>query len=282
MKYQEIKVPRIFGTDGVHNPNEVNPYVGCLFSCSYCYVAGNENPDDGLRVKINAPQIVRRDIEQLDSSVAIFLSSLTDPYLYAERKYEITRRCIEEIIRHPAFRLSILTKSHLVTRDLDLLRQLDCCVEFSICALQREIQRVVEPFAPSVKKRLEAIEKLERNGTRTSVRIKPVLPFDLSDVVGIVRTVEGLISGSITVQGIDLQTPFVMRMALLAQKHFPDRLFRWLNEPERIREERAELKRFLKGHDRVTYREIDEVVREVRSRFSGTSRAVETRFPNAT
>lgn len=268
MKITEIKSKNIFGGDGIHNPNEINPYVGCMFHCTYCYVEGNRNPKHDLLVKVNAPELVRRDISQLDPGIPIFLSSQTDPYLYAEKKYQITRKCIDEIRRHPKYHLSILTKSDLVLRDIDLFRKLNCKVQFSISLIDEKFRKVIEPFAPPVSKRIRAIIELERNQVPTSVRIKPVLPFGFSDVKEIVETVEGLTSGKIIIQGIGLRYPYVVRMAQIAQEQFPEHYWRWIQDFNVVRENQIDLVGYLKNHDRVDYREIDEVIEEVEARFN--------------
>ncbi|MCP5014423.1 MAG: hypothetical protein GY938_03965 [Ketobacter sp.] len=171
-------------------------------------------------------------------------------------------------MREPAYRLSILTKSDLVLRDLDLLTQMDCVVQFSIAVLYNKIQRVVEPQAPSTKRRLDAIRILEAGGVKTSVRLKPVLPFDLACVKDIVDIAAEVTSGKIYVQGIDIGKPYLFRIAEIAQQYFPDKLERWLSQPEKIAEERAELVSFLKHHERVHYERIDDAYISARQQIA--------------
>jgi DNA repair photolyase len=238
-----------------------------MFHCTYCYVEGNEIPNADLYAKINAADIVERDIETCDPSIAIFLSSQTDPYLYAEKKYRITRACIERVARHPRYRLSILTKSDLVVRDIDLLAKMDCVVQFSIAVIDSEIQQVVEPSAPPTAQRLDAIRRLESAGIRTSVRIKPILPFGLTNARSVVEMVAEVTSGQIVVQGVDMGLPYMTRMAELAFRYFPDKLAQWLDRPDEVRAERDALIEYLKRHERVRYDEIGEVYRLVQARF---------------
>ncbi len=87
MEIIETNVNNIFGGANTHNPNEINPFIGCMFNCSYCYVEGNNDKSSKLYVKMNAAKLVERDIGNCNPRIAIFLSSQTDPYLYAEKKY---------------------------------------------------------------------------------------------------------------------------------------------------------------------------------------------------
>lgn len=267
MKIEEVQVQEIFGGPNVHNPNEINPYVGCMFHCVYCYVDGNEQPEGTLQAKVNAAEIVERDIETRDPGVAIFLSSQTDPYLFAEKKYAITRACIERIARHPRYRLSILTKSDLVVRDLDLLSRVPCEVQFSIAVMSPEVQGVIEPYAPPVAHRFEAIRKLEEAKIPTSVRIKPVLPFGFTPVREIVETAAQVTSGPLVVQGVDLGVTYMTRVAEAAYRHFPDQLAAWFTRPEEARAEREATIDYLRSHRRVRYEEVTDVYNLIQARF---------------
>lgn len=267
MKIEEIQVQTIFGGPNVHNPNEINPYVGCMFHCVYCYVDGNEEPEGTLQVKLNAAEIVERDIETRSPGVAIFLSSQTDPYVFAEKKYGITRSCIETVLRHPRYRLSILTKSDLVVRDLDLLSRIPCEVQFSIAVLNPEAQEVVEPYAPPVERRLSAIKQLEEAGIPTSVRIKPILPFGLTPVRELVETVASVTKGPLVVQGVDLGVTYMNRVAQAAYKHFPEQLTEWLMQPEKVRAEREATIDYLRSHPRVKYEAVADVLQLIQARF---------------
>lgn len=267
MKIEELQVQDIFGGPRVHNPNEINPYVGCMFHCVYCYVEGNEQPEGVLQAKVNAAAIVERDIESLDPSVAIFLSSQTDPYVFAEKKYEITRSCIECVKRHPRYRLSILTKSDLVVRDVDLLSQMRCEVQFSIAVMSPDVQQVIEPFAPPVTARLEAIRQLERAKIPTSVRIKPILPFGFTPVREIVEAAAEATSGPLIVQGMDLGLTYMTRVAEAAYRHFPDNLESWFTRPDEVRAERDATIAYLKSHERVRYEAVGEVYSLIQARL---------------
>ncbi len=107
----------------------------------------------------------------------IFLASVTDAYLPLERKYQLTRRILEKLIPLQP-NLGVQTKSDLVVRDIDLLRQFkDCEVGLTITTLDDKLRKEVEPFTSPVQRRIKALEKLKEAGINTYVFIGPILPF---------------------------------------------------------------------------------------------------------
>ena len=166
----------------------VNPFVGCQHACKYCYAeyytrkyTGHEEPwGSFVDVKINAPEILRREILRKKKGT-VFLSSLTDPYQPLEEKYKLTRKILELLLRNN-FSVCIQTKSALVLRDLDLFKKFkkQCEINFTITTLDESIRKVFEPFSSSVKEKLRAIKILKANGIEVYAFFGPVLPF-LSD-----------------------------------------------------------------------------------------------------
>jgi len=108
----------------------LNPYEGCSFNCQYCYIRGSkygENMEEQLSVKINAPEVLDRQLAlraKKGQYGIIALASATDPYLQAEEKYRMTEGLLKVILKH-RFPVLIITKSQMVLRDLDLLREID-------------------------------------------------------------------------------------------------------------------------------------------------------------
>ncbi|MBI5619365.1 radical SAM protein, partial [Candidatus Gottesmanbacteria bacterium] len=111
----------------------INPYVGCAFGCSYCYASfmgrfvGKTVADWGNYVfaKVNLPEVLNRELAKMkDKSKSILLSSVTDPYQGVEQKYQLTRKALELLLKHNwQGTVGILTKSPLVTRDIDLFKK---------------------------------------------------------------------------------------------------------------------------------------------------------------
>ncbi len=161
----------------------INPYVGCLHCCLYCYArfmkrfTGHLEPwGKFIDIKINGPDLIQEKTEKYKGK-SIFLSSVTDPYNPLEKKYRLTRKILEKLIPLQPD-LGILTKSDLVLRDLDLLKQFrNCEVGLTITTINDNLRREIEPPASLVQKRIEALEKLKEAGIETYVFIGPILPF---------------------------------------------------------------------------------------------------------
>ena len=161
----------------------INPYLGCGHGCRYCYAVFMKKfaAEDGpwgsfVRAKVNAPAVLARQLRRAGDGL-VTLSTVTDPYQPAERRYQLTRRCLIELAGS-GLEVSVLTKSDLVLRDIDVLK--DCGVRevrFTITTLDEGAVRAFEPGAPSVRRRLAALEELNSRGITTGVFIGPVLPF---------------------------------------------------------------------------------------------------------
>jgi DNA repair photolyase len=160
----------------------VNPYVGCEHGCTYCYarfmkrVTGHKEPwGKFVDVKINAPVLLQREIRKRRMG-RVWVSGTCDPYQPLERKYEITRKCLEVLLRHK-WPITIQTKSPLVLRDLELLKMFhDIEVGFTITTADENTRKIFEPNAPSVKDRVKALEILHSARLKTFAMIAPLLP----------------------------------------------------------------------------------------------------------
>lgn len=162
----------------------INPYVGCEHACVYCYARfmrrftghAEEQWGDFVDVKINAPEILERELSRNPKRGTVLLGSVCDAYQPVEEKYKITRAILEVLLKHD-FPVSILTKADLVIRDIDLLKQLsDCSVGLTITTLEEEITRDFEPYSSSPQQRLKALEMLHAAGIKAYAFIGPVLP----------------------------------------------------------------------------------------------------------
>ena len=193
----------------------VNPYVGCAFGCTYCYAryahryvmqraAEHDRLEDGLTsdfesmvpwlaferrifVKRDAPDILARALRTggerylgLINGDTILIGSATDPYQPAERRFRVTRRILEVLAEHPGLRIVIITKSPLITRDVDVLKRIvrhsQLRVQISLITVDRELARRIEPRSPTPESRLRAISRLREAGIETGVNCMPVLP----------------------------------------------------------------------------------------------------------
>lgn len=162
----------------------INPYIGCSHGCVWCYArfmrgyTGHENEEWGSFVdaKINAPEVLIKDIRRLKGKPTIFLSSVCDPYQPIEAKYKLTRKCLE-ILSQFQFPMSILTQSKLVTRDIDLFKKFkDLDVGMSFITMDKKATRIFQPMAAPPKAKVAALKKLHDQGIKTYIHLGPILP----------------------------------------------------------------------------------------------------------
>lgn len=167
----------------------VNPYRGCEHGCVYCYARPTHEQlgfssgldfERKILVKHRAPELLRQALSAPSwQPRVVCMSGVTDPYQPAERRFRLTRRCLEVLrdFRNP---VGIVTKNHLATRDLDVLSELaaHACVHVSVSVttLRNDLQRVMEPRTSTPGRRLEAIRKLSEAGVPVGVNVAPVIP----------------------------------------------------------------------------------------------------------
>jgi len=162
----------------------INPYLGCVHGCIYCYARFmtrfSKQPvvwGQFCDAKVNAADVLSKQLVNAKKGL-VSLSTVTDPYQTPERKYQLTRKILIALLA-AGFPVSILTKSDLVLRDIDVLQQFGretCDVGFSIATCDEVIRRQFEPRAPSIQKRMDALKILHASGIRTWVFIAPILP----------------------------------------------------------------------------------------------------------
>jgi DNA repair photolyase len=179
----------------------VNPLESCSFSCIYCYIRGSKygkNTAKTLAVKVNASELLEKQLSirtKKGECGIIALSSSTEPYMQIEEKLRLTRKLLEIIMKYK-FPVHVLTRSRLVLRDLDLLKEIDktailpddlktklkrgVIISLSISTLDERLAKILEPGAPAPKDRLEVVQKCKEEGFLVGVDYIPVLPF-LSD-----------------------------------------------------------------------------------------------------
>ncbi len=163
----------------------VNCYRGCIHACTYCfarqyheylgYGAGTDF-ETKIVVKVNAPEILRREMRTIKSDVHhLDFSFATDPYLPLEASYELTRRCLQ-VCAEFKFPVAVITKSPLVTRDIDVLQSLKCTVFFSIPFLTKEKSNAFELYTPIPEVRFAAMKRLHEAGISVGIAIAPIIP----------------------------------------------------------------------------------------------------------
>jgi len=173
---------RIPGVDYV-----INPYLGCGHGCRYCYAVfmrryarhhARAPWGTFVEVKANLPEVLTRELARKKQSGEAFLASVCDPYQPVEIKYRLTRSCLE-ILGNFGWKVSILTRSPLVSRDLGLLKALPAVsVGLSIPTDDDQVRRVLEPHAPPIPARIATLKKLHDAGLHPWVFIAPMLPLN--------------------------------------------------------------------------------------------------------
>jgi DNA repair photolyase len=167
----------------------LNPYMGCVHRCTFCYVRAferrAERPSDdrygtSIRVKVNVAEVLRRELARPSWEPApVAIGAATDPYQPAEGRYRLTRACIRALAeaRNP---FSIITRGPMIVRDIDVLveaaSRASVTVTFSIPTLDDDVWRKTEPSTAHPRQRLKAVSKLVDAGIKTGVGMAPILP----------------------------------------------------------------------------------------------------------
>jgi len=228
----------------------INPYRGCEHGCVYCYARPTHsylNLSPGLDfetriiAKVNAAERLRETLASRSyEPMSLNIGSATDAYQPAERRLRITRSVIE-VLAQAAHPFSIITKSALIERDLDLIAPMArrglAAVYVSVTTLDPELARVMEPRAASPQRRLRTIETLARAGVPVGVSVSPVIPF--LNEPELERVLEAAAAaGATSAFSIVLRLPWEVNPLFQQwlQQHFPGRAARIM---ARVREMRG-------------------------------------------
>jgi DNA repair photolyase len=217
----------------------INPYRGCTHSCHYCFARAfhtyldlgiGEDFSTKIVVKTNVAEVLRRELAAPRwSGETIAMGTATDPYQHCEGRYKLMRGILRALVdfENP---LSILTKSTMIVRDLDLFSELDevapLSVSMSVGTLDETVRRVVEPGTPPGRKRLEILSRFSEAGIRTGVLVAPILP-------GLSDNEEHLdeVLSACAEAGVDYAMPIVLHVRSSIREHFMpwmERTYPWL------------------------------------------------------
>lgn len=242
----------------------INPYVGCAFGCAYCYAryahryvierSVNAHPEQRelrdafetlppwlaferqIFVKENAAEVLRRALRfgsdrhlNLLKGEGIGIGTATDPYQPAERRFRITRGILEVLSEHEGLSVWIITKSPLVTRDVDLLRRIarhnQISVHISLITIDRELARRLEPRAPTPEARLRALARLREHGIEAGINVMPVLPgiTDRHDQLDpLIKAIAGAGATYLNACALRLRSAARQRYLPFIEKEFPE------------------------------------------------------------
>jgi DNA repair photolyase len=249
----------------------INPYIGCAFGCAYCYArythryvmeraASDEKMTEALGdaynrlppwlafernifVKRNAPEVLSRTLRfgsdrhlKLLEGETIVIGTATDPYQPAERRFRVTRGILEVLADHPGLSVVIITKSPLITRDIDLLSRINrlsnLAIHISLITLDRELARRIEPRAPTPESRVRALARLREAGIDAGINCMPVLPGitdNPSDLEALVKRVSEAGATYVGACAVRLQSAAKKRYLPFIEQEFPHLAERYRN-----------------------------------------------------
>jgi DNA repair photolyase len=227
----------------------VNPYRGCEHGCVYCYArpfheylgfSAGLDFESKILVKEDAPALLRKELSSPKwKPQALAMSGVTDCYQPAERRLEVTRRCLEVLaeFRNP---VGVITKNELVTRDIDVLQELAAhdaaVVMLSITTLDPEVARRMEPRASHPRDRLKAIERLAAAGIPVGVMVAPVVPAITDHEMPKILEAAAA-AGARTAGYVVMRLPGAVAglFERWLEEHFPDRKDKVLNRVRDLR-----------------------------------------------
>ncbi|WP_116789924.1 PA0069 family radical SAM protein [Flavobacterium psychrotrophum] len=222
----------------------MNPYQGCEHGCAYCFArptheywgySAGVDFERKIMVKKNAPELLEQFFKKRGyKPESILMSGNTDCYQPIERKLQITRKLLQVFLdyRHP---VDVLTKNALVTRDIDILKQLAeknlVTVSLSIPTVNEELRRKLEPRTSSVNTKLQAIETLSQNGIPVHVMVAPIIPglnsMEILNTVKVITEKGASSFGYTLVRLNDTVEPIFIDWL---EEHYPDRRDKVLNQ----------------------------------------------------
>ncbi len=175
--YEIIECKKALSPSGLPDIDyALNPYSGCEHGCIYCYGPNTTHSELStwrvVRVRRNIPDRLLRELPAVDGTIGI--GTVTDPYQYAEKRFRLTRFCLE-VLRSKNRRIHLHTKSDLVTRDIDLLQEISGVTGVTITTLDDRVSKMTEPGAPLPSKRLHALSELAAAGVNVYALVAPVM-----------------------------------------------------------------------------------------------------------
>ena len=191
VQYFEIPSRSLLNRTKPHMPFKwtINPYRGCEFGCKYCYARythefmemDGQDFEDKIYAKSAAAHLLRQELARVDRKDQIAIGTATDPYQPAERRFGCTRSLLEVFARERGRHLSLITKSDLIVRDIDLLREVArgnvLSIHLTITTLDARLARLMEPRAPRPDLRLDAVRRLTGAGLVVGVNPNPIMPL---------------------------------------------------------------------------------------------------------
>lgn len=218
----------------------INPYRGCEFACRYCYarythefleLRAPEEFERKIYFKQNAAWLLEQELRRLKPGTEIALGTATDPYQPLERKQRITRSLLEVFARLGGFKLGIVTKSTLVARDLDLLKEVagrnQLTIHLTVTTVNAKLARMLEPRAPRPDLRLRTVAALRQAGLRAGVMCSPLMPGitdSRSSIAAVARAAAAADASFLAAGALFLKPCSQPTFFAFVREHFPEQL----------------------------------------------------------
>jgi len=219
--------------------HSINPYRGCEFGCRYCYARYTHeflefSPEEFERkiyFKQNAAWLLQQELARLKPGTEIALGTATDPYQPLERKELITRSLLEVFARYSGFKLGIVTKSTLIARDIDLLKEIaarnSLTVHITVTTMKIGLARILEPRAPRPDLRIRAVADLRRADLHAGVMCSPLMPGitdTRSSIAAVARAAAAADANFFFAGALFLKPCSQPTFLNFVREHFPDQL----------------------------------------------------------
>ena len=229
MKIGETTCKSIINRSGIEGVDyAINPYIGCTHGCTYCYARfmtrwyhKGEKWGTFVDVKRNAPECLAREVDKKRRGTILF-SSVTDAYQPAEKKYKITRSLLEKLVGYD-FPVEILTKSSLVTRDIDILGEMiQAEVGLTVTSNNEDVRLAFEPRASTTADRLESLKLFSDAGISTYAFLGPLLPIlSEPDLEELLNTLADRV-GRVIVDRLNIKAGNWKNIEATLMAHYPD------------------------------------------------------------
>ncbi len=206
----------------------INPYTGCQNGCKYCYADFIRKFQkikykwgDFVYAKINCPELLEKELEK-NKPGHIWLASVCDCYMPVEKQFGLTRKILETIAKSPfkkKFTIEILTKSSLVERDFDLLKQLNIELGCSINTLNEKYSKIIEPLASLPKERINVLKEAKKQGIKVYAFISPVMPC-ITNLELLFKELK--FCDYVWVEILNIRKPILARLLPIIKEDFPE------------------------------------------------------------
>ena len=210
----------------------INPYTGCSHGCVYCYADFmkrfqniKDEWGDFVYAKINCSELLEKELEKAKPG-HIWMASVCDCYMPEEKDYRLTRKILEVMAKskHKSkFTMEILTKSSLVKRDFDLIKEIGIELGMSVNNTDDKIAKIIEPFASLPSERLETLKQAHDFGIKTIGFISPVMP-GVTDLESVFKKLREAKVDYVWVEILNIKGSVIKKMLPLVKSKFPDKL----------------------------------------------------------